>query len=186
MKAWRFGLKAAPALRVDMRGVTPAALVGKSVAEVERMPVGHGNAFVPLAEFFRIDPGDGDALVFDGDLSRFDRVGWQSAGGELLVYGHVGHYAGGGMQAGELVVKGNAGLLTACEMAGGTLTVQGNVGDFAASTLPGSMDGMRGGTFVVKGNAGARFGDRMRRMEEEAVGPRSADALKALENLEVL
>jgi formylmethanofuran dehydrogenase subunit C len=43
------------------------------------------------------------------------------------------------------------------------LTVEGNVGDFAASTLPGSMDGMRGGTFIVKGNAGARFADRMRR-----------------------
>jgi len=41
--------------------------------------------------------------------------------------------------------------------------VQGNVDDFAASTLPGSMDGMRGGTFIVRGHAGARFGDRMRR-----------------------
>jgi formylmethanofuran dehydrogenase subunit C len=48
-------------------------------------------------------------------------------------------------------------------MAGGTLTIEGNVDDFAASTLPGSMDGMRGGQLVVKGNAGARFGDRMRR-----------------------
>ncbi|HET7792838.1 MAG TPA: formylmethanofuran dehydrogenase subunit C, partial [Rhizobacter sp.] len=36
-------------------------------------------------------------------------------------------------------------------------------GDFAASTLPGSMDGMRGGTLLVKGNVGERFGDRMRR-----------------------
>jgi len=48
-------------------------------------------------------------------------------------------------------------------MAGGTLTIEGDVDDFAASTLPGSMDGMRGGLLVVKGNAGARFGDRMRR-----------------------
>ena len=31
-------------------------------------------------------------------------------------------------------------------MAGGTLSIDGNAGDFAASTLPGSMDGMRGGT----------------------------------------
>jgi formylmethanofuran dehydrogenase subunit C len=67
------------------------------------------------------------------------------------------------MSAGEFVVNGHAGLHAACEMAGGTLTIDGNVDDFAASTLPGSMDGMRGGLLVVKGNAGARFGDRMRR-----------------------
>ena len=67
------------------------------------------------------------------------------------------------MSAGELIVKGHAGALAACEMAAGVLSVDGNVDDFAASTLPGSMDGMRGGSLVVKGNAGARFGDRMRR-----------------------
>ncbi|RZL87435.1 MAG: formylmethanofuran dehydrogenase subunit C [Variovorax sp.] len=163
MSGWRLTLKASPPLRVDLRGVTPGALVNLSLAEVERLPVGCGNAYVPLAEFFRLAPHDNDALVFDGDLSRFDRVGWQLAGGRIRVDGNVGHYAGGCMSAGELLVTGRAGLMAACEMAGGTFTVQGDVDDFAASTLPGSMDGMRGGTFVVGGHAGARFGDRMRR-----------------------
>ena len=164
MSGWRFALKAPPALRVDLRGVTPGVLSGMSAAEVERIPVGHGNAFVPLAEFFSVTPSEADpALVFDGDLSRFDRVGWKMAGGSIRVMGPVGHYAGGCMGAGDVLVEGGAGLLAACEMAGGRLTVQGDVGDFAASTLPGSMDGMRGGTFKVMGNAGARFGDRMRR-----------------------
>jgi formylmethanofuran dehydrogenase subunit C len=163
MSGWRLVLRQSPTLRVDLRGITPAALAGLSTAEVERLPVGCGNVTLPLAEFFHVEPDGSDALVFDGDLSRFDRVGWQMAGGRIQVEGGVGHYAGGCMSAGELVVKGHAGLLAACEMAGGTLTVEGNVDDFAASTLPGSMDGMRGGSFVVKGNAGARFGDRMRR-----------------------
>lgn len=163
MSGWRLVLKAVPALRVDLRGVTPGALANLSLAEVQRLPVGYGNARVPLAEFFTLAPHDDDALVFDGDLSRFDRVGWQLSGGRLRVDGDVGHHAGGCMSAGELFVNGNAGLLAACEMAGGTFTVQGDVDDFAAGTLPGSMDGMRGGTFVVRGNAGARFGDRMRR-----------------------
>jgi formylmethanofuran dehydrogenase subunit C len=163
MSGWRLTLKASPALRVDLRGVTPEALADLPLAEIERLPVGYGNAWVPLAEFFRVVPDDSDGLVFDGDLSRFDRVGWQLAGGRIHVDGNVGHYAGGCMSAGELLVSGRAGLLAACEMAGGIFTVQGDVDDFAASTLPGSMDGMRGGTFVVKGNAGARFGDRMRR-----------------------
>ena len=167
MSGWRFSLKQAPALRVDLRGITPAALAPLSLAEVERHPVGYGNAMLPLAEFFKIEPdtraATEDTLVFDADLSRFDRVGWQMSGGRIEVEGSVGHYAGGCMTAGELCVKGDAGLLAACEMAGGKLSVDGNVDDFAASTLPGSMDGMRGGSFVVKGHAGARFGDRMRR-----------------------
>ena len=167
MSGWRFSLKQAPALRVDLRGITPAALAPASLAEVERHPVGYGNAMLPLAEFFKIEADANtateDTLIFDADLSRFDRVGWQMSGGRIEVEGSVGHYAGGCMTAGELVVKGDAGLLAACEMAGGKLSVGGNVDDFAASTLPGSMDGMRGGSFVVKGHAGARFGDRMRR-----------------------
>jgi formylmethanofuran dehydrogenase subunit C len=164
VSGWRFTLKQVPSLRVDLRGITPAALAGLSIADVKRLPLGYGNSTLPLAELFSVTSSAGnDVLVFEGDLSRFDRVGWQMAGGRIQVEGSVGHYAGGCMSAGELVINGHAGLLAACEMAGGTLTIEGNVDDFAASTLPGSMDGMRGGRLVVKGNAGARFGDRMRR-----------------------
>ena len=163
MSGWRFTLVHAPALRVDLRGVVPAALAALSRAEVERLPLGYGNAMLPLAELFTVAPGDSDALVFDADLARVDRVGWQMASGRIEVLGDVGDHAGGCMSGGTLIVRGHAGALVACEMAGGSLTVDGNVGDFAASTLPGSIDGMRGGCLVVKGDAGARFADRMRR-----------------------
>ncbi len=36
----------------------------------------------------------------------------------------------------------------------GRLEIGGSVGDYAASALPGSMDGMRGGTLLVRGSAG--------------------------------
>ena len=164
MTGWRLTLKAAPALRVDLRGIRPSALAGLSAAEVERLPVGHGNAQVPLAEFFRVGAGNADDLLaLEGDLSRFDRVGWQLEGGRIEVDGSVGHHAGGCMIAGELRVGGDAGLLAACGVSGAAFTVRGSVADFAAGALPGSMDGMRGGTFVVMGDAGARFADRMRR-----------------------
>ncbi len=153
----------APALRLDLRGVTPSVLATLSAAEVERLPLGYGNALLPLAEFFDVAANADERLVLNGDLSRCDRVGWGLDGGEMVVESNVGHYAGGVMRGGELQLQGNAGDLLACEMSGGRLFVQGHVGDFAASTLPGSMDGMRGGTLIVKGNVGARFGDRMRR-----------------------
>jgi formylmethanofuran dehydrogenase subunit C len=163
MSGFTLSLKAPVPLRLDLRGITPAALAALSVAAVERLPVGCGNALRPLAEFFRVVARSDDTLLLQGDLSCCDFVGWQMDGGTLIVEGHVGDYAGGGMKAGTLSVHGSAADLAACEMSGGTLDVAGNVGDFAASTLPGSMDGMRGGTLVVRGNAGARFGDRMRR-----------------------
>jgi len=164
MSGIRLKLKQAPALRVELRGVNPSAAAGLGVAEIERLQVTHGNQTLPLAEFFSVAAGGQDGgWVFEGDLSRFDRIGWQQAGGRIVVDGAVGDYAGAGMTGGEIHVRGSAGVLAACEMAGGSLLVDGDVGDFAASTLPGSMDGMRGGQFIVRGNAGERFGDRMRR-----------------------
>jgi formylmethanofuran dehydrogenase subunit C len=163
MTGWTLRIKQAPALRVDLRGVTPGALAALTLAQVEQHQVGYGNSLVPLAEFFHIAPGADNALRFAADLARFDRVGWQMDGGQLIVEGNAGDYTGACMRGGDIRIEGDARDLAACEMAGGSLSIQGNVGDFAASTLPGSMDGMRGGTLLVKGHAGARFGDRMRR-----------------------
>ena len=163
MSGFTLSLKAAPALRLDLRGLTPNALAAMDTAAVSKLPIGHGHALLPLAEFFAVAPRSDEALVLQGDLARCDFIGWQMDGGSLVADGSVGDYAGGAMKAGTLTVKGRAADLAACEMAGGTIVIEGDVGDFAASTLPGSMDGMRGGTLVVRGNAGSRFGDRMRR-----------------------
>lgn len=167
MSQVRLTLKQAPALRVDMRGVTPLALAGLAPAQIERVTVTHGMQTLPLAEFFAVScdatPDASSELLFEGDLSRFDRIGWQLAGGRIAVAGAVGDYVGACMSGGEVHVRGHAGMLAACEMAGGTLSIDGDVGDHAASSLPGSMDGMRGGTLVVRGRAGDRFADRMRR-----------------------
>lgn len=165
MSTTRLMLRQTPALRVDLRGITPATLAGLSLADIERLTVTHGTQTLPLAEFFGVSQtaSANDELRLEGDLSRFDRIGWQLASGRIVAEGSVGAYAGACMTGGEMHITGHAGDLAACEMAGGTLTITGNVGDFAASTLPGSMDGMRGGCFTVRGNAGSRFADRMRR-----------------------
>jgi formylmethanofuran dehydrogenase subunit C len=156
VSGFRLRLKQPPALRVDMRGVTP-------LAEVPALQVGYGNTLVPLAELFSITPRSDGKLVLEGNCARCDRIGWQMDGGTLIVDGPAGDYAGAGLRGGEMIVRGDARDLAACEMSGGTLTIEGNAGDFAASTLPGSMDGMRGGNLVIKGNAGQRCADRMRR-----------------------
>lgn len=155
----------APPLRVDLRALQPARLAGMSVGEIERLRVPHGRELLPLAELCRVSRGGEDAgtLVLEGDFSRFDRIGWQLAGGRIELRGSAGDHLGTGMSAGEIRVQGDAGMYAGCEMAGGRLEVAGSVGDFAAGALPGSMEGMRGGLLVVRGRAGERFGDRMRR-----------------------
>ncbi|MDE2371042.1 MAG: formylmethanofuran dehydrogenase subunit C [Burkholderiales bacterium] len=163
MSGWTLHGRGTPALRIDLRGLTPHALAALTAAEIERLPLGYGNSLVPLAEFFRVEPRADDDLAFAADLARCDRVGWKMDGGRLIVEGGAGDYAGACMSAGEIVIRGSVRDLAACEMSGGLLTIAGDAGDFAASTLPGSMDGMRGGMLVVTGRAGARFGDRMRR-----------------------
>lgn len=157
MSGWTLKLKNPPSLRLDLRGVLPG------LEDPAALCVGYGNTLVPLAEFFTAATRDDDKLVFEGDLAKADRIGWQMAAGTLIVDGPVGDYAGGAMRGGELRIGGAARDLAGCEMAGGLLEIRGDAGDFAASTLPGSMDGMRGGTLIVRGRAGTRFGDRMRR-----------------------
>lgn len=162
MSGWHLTLKTAPALRLDLRGLSQ--LAGLSAADVERLPLPCGSGTLALAECFTVRAGgaEGD-LRLEGDLSRCDRIGWGWAGGTLTVQGPAGHYLAAGMKAGRVEVHGHAGDLAACEMAGGELHVHGNLGDLVASHLPGSMDGMRGGLVHVHGSVGARCGDRMRR-----------------------
>ncbi len=163
-------LRQSPDLRVDLRGVTPAALAAMDANAIAQHAVWHGNTRTPLGELFRVavhapahSPTGAPHLRLEGDLSRFDYAGHAMNAGHLSINGNAGDYVGLQMTGGEIVVGGSAGLFAGCELAGGRIDVKGSVGDFAAGALPGSMDGMRGGDLVVHGSAGARLGDRMRR-----------------------
>ena len=54
---------------VEVEGIVPAALRDKSLAEIERLEIFHGNQKLPLAEMFRVsgDPSD-RRLEFEGTL----------------------------------------------------------------------------------------------------------------------
>ena len=40
---WTLSPRSRPALRVDLRGLSPVAMAQAAPAEVERLPVGHGS-----------------------------------------------------------------------------------------------------------------------------------------------
>lgn len=165
MNGHRLTLRQPITLRLDLRGVLPAALAALDLAAVERLPVAHGREWLPLAECFHIEAFEAEqpTLQLVGDLSRVDQLGWGLDGGEILVDGPVGDHLGSTMRAGRIRVRGSAGDLAGVEMAGGELHIEGDAGHFVASTLPGSMDGMRGGLICIHGRAGDRLGDRLRR-----------------------
>lgn len=166
MSRTRLQLRQQPALRVDARGLLPAALAALSTAEIERLPLPQGRASVPLGELFTVSRSEAEGppeLHLEGDCARFDRLGWTQAEGLLHVHGHAGDQAGGGLAGGRLLIDGDAGDMAGISMRGGSLEIAGDCGDLAASALPGDMDGMRGGTLTVRGRAGVRLGDRMRR-----------------------
>ncbi|MEJ8838850.1 formylmethanofuran dehydrogenase subunit C [Ramlibacter sp. AN1133] len=159
--------RGAPSLRMAAHAIVPAALCALTREEVLRLPLPHGRESVPLGEWFEVRSESTDDaspwLRLEGELARFDGLGAGMAEGVLEVHGAVGHSVGIGMTGGTLRVHGSAGVLAGCAMGGGWLEIDGDVDDFAASALPGEMEGMRGGTLLVHGRAGARLADRMRR-----------------------
>ncbi|MBQ0960678.1 formylmethanofuran dehydrogenase subunit C [Ideonella sp. 4Y11] len=165
MNRWHLHLRHAPEARLDLRSIGSHLRLAPDADTLAALPLACGRDQLPLGTLFDIAPlteGDAD-LRLSGDLSRADRIGWQWSEGVLEVIGGAGHHLGTAMSGGTVRISGDAGDGAGIEMRGGELRIGGHAGDYLASTLPGSMDGMRGGLIVVDGSVGARCADRMRR-----------------------
>jgi formylmethanofuran dehydrogenase subunit C len=149
---------------VEAECLTPDNLAGKSLAEILALPVQHGNAQVPLGEFFlgEGDAGDGD-IVVEGDCSRVKWIGAGMTTGSITIRGNAGMHLGAEMKGGEIHVHGNASDWVGAEMRGGRIHVHGNAGHLVGAAYRGSRLGMRGGVILVDGNAGNEIGGTMRR-----------------------
>jgi formylmethanofuran dehydrogenase subunit C len=151
-------------LPVDVEGITPDRLGDKSLSEIQRIAVVHGNRHVPLAELFRLsgDPSD-RRIEFRGDLGGVHRLGAGMTSGEIVVHGGAGRHVGAGMTGGTIHVAGDAGDWVGAEMKGGVIHVRGSVGDHAGAAYAGSKRGMTEGSILIDGAAGDGVGRSMRR-----------------------
>lgn len=149
---------------VEAECITPDVLAGKAAAEIAALPVQHGNAQVPLGEFFTVS-GDASTseIVVEGDCSRVKWLGAGMTRGRLTIQGHAGMHVGAEMSGGELVVHGNVCDWVGAEMRGGRIHVHGNAGHLAGAGYRGSRHGMRGGVLLIDGKAGNEVGSNMRR-----------------------
>ncbi len=149
---------------VEIEGLTPDWACDKSLAEIERFEIFHGNRKIPLAEMFRVTGDAGDKqFEFEGDLSGVHWIGAHMTSGRIQVLGPAGRHVGSEMRGGEIRVEGNSGGWTGAEMHGGFIHVRGNAGHLLGAAYRGSVKGMTGGTIIVDGNAGNEIGLTMRR-----------------------
>jgi formylmethanofuran dehydrogenase subunit C len=149
---------------VEIQGVVPDRLKGKTLADIERLEIFHGNRKVPLAELFGVsgDPTDG-RIDFEGDLAGVHYIGHGMTDGLIHVHGSAGRHVGGEMTRGQIVVEGDAGDWVGGEMHGGSINVKGRAGHLIGSAYRGSHQGMTGGTIMIGGDVGDEIGSAMRR-----------------------
>jgi formylmethanofuran dehydrogenase subunit C len=148
---------------VDLAGIHPAALAGKSLTAIRRLRVPVGGASVALGELFTITGTVGETLHFRGLSSACHRVGHGMTGGSIEVTGSVGTELGREMTGGRIKISGNAGDGVGSGMRGGVIVIAGDAGDAAGGAVAGATHGMNGGLILIGRNAGARCGERLRR-----------------------
>jgi formylmethanofuran dehydrogenase subunit C len=149
---------------VEIEGLTPDWARDKSLAEIERFEIFHGNRKLPLAEMFQVagDPSDGE-FHFEGNLAGVHWIGAHMQSGRITVHGPAGRHVGSEMRGGEIQVHGDAGGWVGAEMHRGLIHVHGNAGHLVGAAYRGSPKGMTGGTLLVDGDGGNEIGLSMRR-----------------------
>ncbi len=156
--------RATTTIPIEAECIRPDLLAGKSVEEIARLPVQHGNRQEPLGEFFDIGGGLGDEhIVLEGDCGRVKWIGAGMTRGRITVQGNAGMHLGAEMEGGRIDVFGQAGDWAGAEMRGGLIHVHGHAGHLVGGAYRGSRFGMRGGAILVDGNAENEVGGTMRR-----------------------
>lgn len=163
MSALSLRLLTPPAERLDMSGLTPAALAGLTVGEISRFALGTAQKPPHVGDYFKVDGTPGDTLVIETASDRLDYIGFENESGTVIVDGVAGAYAGHRMRGGRLEVRGNAGPFLASSLDDGIVIVSGSAGDNLGAPLRGDREGLTGGLVVVNGDIGNAAGARMRR-----------------------
>src|SRR5262249_27609340 len=112
---------------VEIQGVVPDQVLERSLAEIERLAIYHGNERLTLGDLFKLsgDPTDG-RMDFEGDLSGVHFIGQGMRWGAIQVHGDAGRHVGAEMSGGQILVEGSAGDWVGGEMHGGLIRVKGN------------------------------------------------------------
>src|SRR5262245_34787904 len=103
----RLTLRTKATVPLEVEGITPDAVRGKSLGEIEKLEVFEGNVKTSLAEFFAVsgDPAD-ESHEWEGDLAGVHWIGAKMSSGKIMVHGNAGRHIGSEMRSGEIHVLG--------------------------------------------------------------------------------
>src|SRR6185369_16459041 len=105
----RLSLRAKTSVPLEVEDITPDAVRGKSLAEIEKLEIFEGNVKSRLADFFTVagDPSD-DVHEWEGDLGGVHWIGAKMQSGRVVIQGNAGRHVGSEMRSGEIHVLGDA------------------------------------------------------------------------------
>jgi formylmethanofuran dehydrogenase subunit C len=168
MKTLTLVPKEVTAIPVEAEVISPTAVAGMSLKEVQGLNVYQGKVRLTLADHFDASgevaetPAD-QVIVVEGDASHVKYMGAAMDAGTLVVKGDAGMHAGSQMTGGTLTVEGSAADWAGAEMKGGLLRIDGDAGHLLGAAYRGSSEGMTGGCIVVGGGVGSEAASFMRR-----------------------
>jgi len=160
--------KKLPELPLEAEAITPDSVAGKTLKEINALPVYVGNTTETLGKYFDIKgetaetPSD-QLIAIQGECGNVKYIGAGMTAGHLIVEGCVGMHAGAEMSGGELIVTGSVSDWAGAEMKGGLMRIHGDAGHQLGAAYRGSPEGMTGGVIVVGGGVGLEAAAFMRR-----------------------
>ena len=169
---WIFQSRQKTEERIDLSPLLPSRLADMGIDDVLsiKLEILGGTRYALVKDLFELQWNSGQAsapenhqIVFRGDCSQFDRIGFEMRGGVILVEGNAGDQVGYGMRDGFIIVGGDCGDELCAAMQSGRVLVRGSAGDRVGGPKPGAKSGMRGGDCIVAGDCGDRIAERMRR-----------------------
>ncbi len=162
---------------IEVAGITPDALSGKSNKQIAKLPIRHGRHELELGELFKVSGSLSDSpvessndsakasptIVFDGILEPVHWIGSGLKSGTIQIETPAGRHIGSQMSGGRIMCKSNVSDYLGVEMTGGSITVAGDAGDCVGGHYQGSKFGMNRGSILISGNVGKGLGQAMRR-----------------------
>ena len=152
-------------LPIEVAGIVPNKLLGKTDDEIKAMPILLGRELIKLSDQFGVSGSlvDDQTIVFEGNLRSVHRIGERMECGEIQIKSAAGRHVGSQMSGGYVRVNGDVSDFCGVEMTGGTISVAGDAGDLVGGHYPGSKFGMNRGEILIAGSAGKGVGQAMRR-----------------------
>ncbi|MFK7767538.1 MAG: formylmethanofuran dehydrogenase subunit C [Mariniblastus sp.] len=150
---------------IEVKGITPDRLAGRSENEIGKTMIWHGRRQVELGSVFSISGSisDDETIVWAGNLTPVHQIGAAMHTGVVRISSEAGRHVGSQMTGGTIIAESDVSDFLGVEMSGGMIRVQGSAGDLVGGNYPGSKSGMNRGSILIEGNAGKGVGQSMRR-----------------------